>query len=209
MKSAKQILDLIICIIIAVILAILVRYFLITPTKVMNISMLPTCVENERLIISRISRTFKQMPERGDIITIEAPVKTKYLPSEIDKNNPVAIYEDKNSIIEKFTYNVLEIGKVSYIKRVIGLPGETIKIKNGKVYINDILLEEDYLSENVKTTIKIGEFNNITIPENYVFVMGDNREDSSDSRAFGCIPLDKIESKVLFRFWPLNRFGKV
>ena len=104
---------------------------------------------------------------------------------------------------------VLEIGKVSYIKRVIALPGEHVKIQNGKVYVDGKELEEDYLSSSVRTEAEGGLLVDFTVPEGTVFAMGDNRQESHDCRAFGCIPQDKIESIVLFRFWPFDKFGKV
>ena len=75
------------------------------------------------------------------------------------------------------------------------------------VYINGEELKEDYLAENVTTDSTEGAFIDIIVPEGTVFVMGDNRDHSSDSRRFGCIPYEKIESKVWLRFWPLNQFG--
>ena len=71
------------------------------------------------------------------------------------------------------------------------------------------MIQEPYLQEGVITDDLNGAFTDIIVPENTVFVMGDNRGQSTDSRRFGCIPLEKIEGKVLFRFWPLNVFGKV
>ena len=101
------------------------------------------------------------------------------------------------------------MNKTSYIKRVIGLPGDHVVIKDGKVYINDQEFEESYLQSGVVTDNGHGNCTDITVPENTVFVMGDNRSQSSDSRCFGCIPLEKIESKVWIRIWPLNLFGKI
>ena len=113
------------------------------------------------------------------------------------------------NIFSKFRYYVLEIGKTSYIKRVIGLPGERVQIENGKVFIHGEKLDESYLQEGVVTTSLEGVFTDITVPKNCLFVMGDNRPQSTDSRRFGCIPLEKIESKVWIRFWPFDLFGKV
>ena len=96
-----------------------------------------------------------------------------------------------------------------YVRRVIACPGDTVQIKNGKVYINGEELEEDYLSSSVRTEAEGGLLVDFTVPEGTVFAMGDNRGESHDCRAFGCIPQDKIESIVLFRFWPFDKFGKV
>ena len=99
--------------------------------------------------------------------------------------------------------------KRSYIKRVIGLPGEHVEIKDGKVYINGNVLREDYLQAGLVTDVVGVGFDDFIVPENCVFAMGDNRNHSTDCRSFGCIPLEKIESTVSFRFWPFNKFGGV
>lgn len=209
-EKIKDILEWIYCIIIAVVLALLFRYFIGTPTIVKQVSMYPTLVQDQRLWLNRWGRTTKKLPNRGDIITFEAPSKKTYTYSEIDQTNPVAKYEDEpTSIWEKFTYHVLEIGKDSYIKRVIALPGEHVEIKDGKVYINSEELKEDYLQSGIVTDLLGVGFDDFVVPENCVFAMGDNRNHSTDCRAFGCIPLEKIESKVWIRIWPLNLFGKV
>lgn len=208
--KAKEILEWVYCIIIAIVLALLVRYFIGTPTIVQQPSMYPTLKQGQRLILNRTIRTTKSMPNRGDIVTFEAPSKSYVSAIEANLDNPVAIYDyNITNIFSKFRYYVLEIGKTSYIKRVIGLPGERVQIENGKVFINGERLDESYLQEGVITTSLEGVFTDITVPENCLFVMGDNRPQSTDSRRFGCIPLEKIESKVWIRFWPFDLFGKV
>ena len=209
-EKIKDILEWIYCIVIAVVLALLFRYFIGTPTIVKQVSMYPTLVQDQRLWLNRWGRTTKKMPERGDIITFEAPSKEIYIYSEIDESNPVAKYENEPiSIWEKFKYYVLEIGKDSYIKRVIALPGEHVEIKEEAVYINGEKLQEDYLQDGIVTDVVGAGFSDFIVPENCVFAMGDNRSHSKDCRAFGCIPLEKIESKVWIRIWPLNLWGKV
>ena len=203
----KEILEWTYCIIIAVVLALLVRYYVGTPTIVQQYSMFPTLKPNERLILNRIIRTTNGEYERGDIITFESPSLVQ--PTVADTANPVAKYENEpEGVFAKFSYYVLEAGKDSFIKRVIGLPGEHVKIENNKVYINGKMLDEPYLSEDVLTT-KYGVYYDLVVPEGTLFVMGDNRPQSTDSRSFGCVPIEKIESKVWIRFWPLNLFGEV
>lgn len=205
----KEIWEWIYCIAIAIVIALLVKYFLFTPTVVQMDSMYPTLKQGDRLILNRTVATFKVKLKRGDIITFEAPLKERYLAGEVDLKNPIAKYDNsKKSLWKKFTYNVLEIGKRNYIKRVIGLPGEHVQISDGKVYIDGNLLNENYLDESV-TTEAPGGFYDIIVPQNSLFVMGDHRSVSLDSRSFGCVPYDKIESRVSFRFWPLNKFGNV
>lgn len=209
--KTKDILEWIVCILIAFILALLIRFFIGTPTIVKMPSMSPTLKPNQRLILNRWSRTTKTLPSRGDIITFEAPTSDSYIyPSEFDANDVVAKYSnDPISLWGKFVHYVLELDKASYIKRVIALPGEHIQIYGGKVYINGTELEEDYLQPQITTDTTNCPYYDLVVPENCVFVMGDNRPESTDSRKFGCIPLEKIESKVWIRFWPLNLFGKV
>ena len=208
-EKTKDIIEWIVCILVALILALLIRYFIGTPTVVKQSSMKPTLIENQRLILNRWTRTTNKMPERGDIVTLEAPSE-KYV-YDYGENNVIARYENEpTNWFHKFVYYFLEIGKESYIKRVIALPGEHLEIKDGKVYINGEELDEPYLQEGVVTTVDGNQpYYDLVVPENCVFVMGDNRNASTDSRAFGCIPLEKLEGTVWIRFWPLNLFGKV
>lgn len=204
----KNILEWAYCIIIAIVLALLFRYYIGTPTVVQQPSMYNTLEEGQRLILNRWTRTVKGTYNRGDIITFEAPSKSILSAFEADMDNPVARYDyEPKGIFAKFSYYVLEFSKTSYIKRVIGIEGDHIKIEDGKVYLNGEELEEPYLRDGITTESSL--FTDITVPEGYVFVMGDNRPHSTDSRSFGCIPVEKIESKVWIRFWPLNKFGKV
>lgn len=208
-STVKEILEWIYCILIALVLAMLFRYFIGTPTIVKQVSMYPTLVQDQRLWLNRWGRTTKTLPERGKIITFEEPDKINYASqSEINLENPVAKYEEKSGF-QWFVNNFLEIGKRSYIKRVIALPGEHVQIKDGKVYINSEELEETYLQDGIVTDVTGVGFNDFVVPENCVFAMGDNRNHSTDCRAFGCIPLEKIESTVAIRIWPLDRWGKV
>lgn len=112
--------------------------------------------------------------------------------------------EYKFSEIERFDIVVINYDNKHLIKRVIGLPGETIEIKDGNLYINDILTEEYYLDPSTITKdFKLEG----KIPEGYYFVMGDNREISLDSRALGVFSKNKIEGKAFFTLLPFDRFG--
>ena len=96
---------------------------------------------------------------------------------DVDVENPVAQYNYKpQGLLKKFEYYVLEFSKKSYIKRVIGIAGDHVKIENGKVYLNGEELDEPYLKEGAKT--EGGNYLDIIVPEGYVFAMGDNREHS-------------------------------
>lgn len=206
-ENVKEILEWGYCIIIALVLASLFRYFIATPTIVKQRSMYPTLQDNQRLILNRTSRITKKAPKVGDIITFEAPSKI-YTQSDVDQKNPVAVYENEpKSVFGKFVYYVLESSKRSYIKRVIATEGQHVVIENGKVYVNGVLQEEKYLSKDVVTESEV--FNDFIVPKGYIFAMGDNRTKSTDCREIGCIPLNKVEGIVVFRFWPLDYFGKI
>lgn len=206
----KDIIEWVVCIIIAIALALIVKYYLVTPTIVKQVSMSPTLENNDRLLLNRWGRTTKSKPKRGDIITFEAPSIKNNTFNKVNEQDSRAMYTRSiDGLLKKFLYYVVEVTKESYIKRVIALEGEHITIsEDGMVYINGEKLEESYLQEGLKTK-RTGEFYDLTVPESYVFVMGDNRNKSCDSREFGCIPLEKIEGKVICRFWPLNKMGSV
>ncbi len=209
-ETIREIVEWSACIIIAVVLALTIKFYVGTPTLVKHTSMYPTLKPNERLILNRMVRTSKKMPNRGDIITFEAPT-TNFLTTEEFEESVIARYENQpEGLWGKFSYYVLEINKISYIKRVIGLPGEHVKIENGKVYINGQELDESaYLSKDVVTGSGDGVCLDLVVPDNCIFAMGDNRGKSTDCRAFGCVPLDKIESKVWIRIWPINKIGNI
>lgn len=200
---AREIMEWIVCIVIAFLIALFIKYFLFTPTLVMQESMTPNILNGERVLINRTVRTFNGEYKRGDIITFEAPT------SLLSGDEIIANFKEVDGLIESFKYYVIEWGKTSYIKRVIGLPGEHVQIQGGYVYINGERLQEDYLDESVRTYVSEGGIDDFIVPDDCIFAMGDNRDGSSDCRIFGCIPMDKIEGRVTIRIWPLNKFGKI
>jgi signal peptidase I len=95
------------------------------------------------------------------------------------------------------------------IKRIIGLPGEKIELKDGKVFVNDQLLQEDYLSQGVETQADpVRNEQVVTLGENEYYVLGDNRPVSKDSRRIGPVHRDQIIGKLLIRFYPFDSIGK-
>jgi signal peptidase I len=98
-------------------------------------------------------------------------------------------------------------GNGIYIKRVIALPGDEIEINDGVVFLNDEQLQEDYLPEGIYTSS--GTLTGpLIIPDGYIFVLGDNREVSEDSRYIGCVPYSMLRGRVLFRIYPFNNARK-
>lgn len=207
-EKVKNVFEWIYCIVIAFVLALLFRYFIGTPTIVKQRSMFPTLKEEQRLALNRTYRITGKTPKVGDIVTFEAPSKV-YTPDTVNQNNPVAIYDRKiDGLFSKFVYYTLELTKTSYIKRVIATEGQHVVIKDNTVYIDGKAFDEsEYLSDDVVT--ESNYFNDFIVPEGYLFCMGDNRTKSTDCREFGCVPIEKIEGIVIFRFWPLDVCGKI
>ncbi len=128
-----------------------------------------------------------------------------------------SLHTDQRLVVEKLSYNfhepcrgdivilqVPQAGSGLLIKRVIGLPGEKMEIKGGRVYINEQPQEEPYLSSQSQRDMRA-----IVVPPEHVFVLGDNRNFSNDSRSFGPVPLDNILGRAWFSYWPLDQIGFV
>ena len=156
----------------AVILAFGIRTFVAEARYIPSSSMEPTLQINDRLIIEKITYRFNS-PERGDIVVF----------------NPTEALKEKN-------FND------AFIKRIIGVPGDMVQVKQGQVYLNGELIEEDYISE-----APAYEYGPVTVPENQYLVLGDNRNNSYDSHYWGFVPKEKLIGKAFVRFWPLPRLG--
>jgi signal peptidase I len=163
-------------IVIAVLLAGGIRYFVFAPIIVDGLSMMPTLHDHDRMIVNKLSYKIGE-PKRFDIIVFHAE-------------------EDKD-----------------YIKRVIGLPGDRIEYKNDTLYVNGKAYKEPYLDEYKKQVIDgpltepftLEEITGKeTVPEGHLFVLGDNRRFSKDSRHIGFIPMDKVVGKTNIVYWPLS-----
>lgn len=205
---SKEIFEWVLCIVIAYIIYLIFNFFIGTISGVKQFSMYPTAKEGERLFIVRPVIFHKEL-KYGDIITFKAPYEQGYygLEGEGPSESVIANYK-KYNFFSSFLYNFVGIGKVSYIKRVIGVAGDHVYINdNGEVFVNDQKLDEPYLHEQYTT--KSGMYTDIVVPEGCIYVMGDNRVDSKDSRFFGCIPLNQVDGYVVCRIWPFSRLGKL
>lgn len=204
-NDIREALEWIVCTIIALIIVLTLKYYVAVPTVVRQSSMFPTLKDGERLLLNRTHRLGVNEIKKGDIITFEQP-QVLFTKERVNQNNPKAIYDDnEHSMIYNFFYYVIETPKVSFIKRVIGVAGDHIEIKNNKIFVNGTELKEEYLPKNTQTKSEV--FTDFIVPEGHIFAVGDNREHSVDCREFGCIPLEKIEGTVICRFWPLNQIS--
>jgi len=177
----------------ALLIVLVVNLFLAQATRVEGQSMEPNIHNNERLVVEKVSYRF-HLPERGDIVVLKPP---NWEPLQLEQR------------IVAWFCTVLPLDCASeipdpLIKRVIGLPGETIEIREGNVYINGQLLEEPYLQQAT-----YGTLSSRVITPDHVFVMGDNRGASNDSRSFGEVALYNIIGRAWLRYWPAEDLGMV
>ncbi len=187
MKILKEIISWLGTIVASILVALLIIIFLFQPTSVNGPSMENTLHNGDKIIINKTQNIFHKTPDYQDVIIIDSRVDRKR--TFLDNITDPLKY---NIIVTKLTGNQDE---VFWVKRVIGKPGDRLQFKDGKVIRNGQVLKEDY----VKEKMEYQSDEEITIPENNVFVMGDNRNDSTDSRVIGCIPMDHVYGKYLFK----------
>jgi signal peptidase I len=155
-------------------LAFFIRTFIAEPRYIPSESMLPTLAVGDRLIVEKLSY-YTHPPQRGDVIVFAPPPQLQEQGFEADQ---------------------------AFIKRVIGLPGDTVEVKNGHVFIDNQLLTEAYIAEAPNYLMSP-----MVVPSTQLFVMGDNRNNSNDSHIWGFLPYQNIIGHACFRFWPLESFG--
>ncbi len=175
---------------VALIIGTIINSEVFTIAEVSNVSMQDTLVAGDKVYINK-SAYWNKLPERGDIIVI---LQGESLGGFFKK-----LKITTEDIYLRFSS---EMRDNRLIKRVVGLPGDILEIKDREVYIDYLLLNESYTKGETFAYRAEGK---ITVPEGYVFVMGDNREHSNDSRSFGFVELNSIEGKAVFRYWPFKR----
>ena len=173
-KVENPLIELVKTFVLSGVLALGIRSFVAEARYIPSGSMLPTLQINDRLIIDKLSYEFRS-PERGDIVVFSPT-------DELQKQN----FKD------------------AFIKRVIGLPGETVEVKDGQVYINGQAIQEKYIED--KPNYRFGP---VKVPDNQYLVLGDNRNNSYDSHYWGFVPRKNIIGRAVVRFWPLNRVGEI
>ena len=153
----------------ALLVAVVVKAFLLQAFYIPSPSMVPTLHVNDRVLVNKLSYRLHEV-RRGDVIVFKSP----------------------QVVAEK-----------DLIKRVIGLPGDTVETRDGEIVVNDEVLDEPYLPSDVGT----GPMEKITVPPGHYWMMGDNRGNSSDSRVFGPIPESSIIGRAFVKVWPITAFG--
>lgn len=191
-KILKEVLDYAKVIVLAILIATIISTQVFTFSQVQQSSMEKTLIEKDALFIQKITYHFKQ-PERGDIVVL----------LKGDDVNTTFFGKIKRLYEDMYLKVVNEQKQDRLVKRVIGLPGDEINLVEGKVYINGTLYEENYVTSDTYASIQMP----LTVPEGQVFLMGDNRAVSEDSRSFGCVDIKQIEGKATFRLFPLSKFG--
>jgi signal peptidase I len=182
---------------IAVVIALLVRTFVAEPRFIPSGSMEPTMLINDRFVAEKVSYRFRD-PKAGEIVIFSAP----------------------EALQKMAGYGSSEV----LIKRVMGLPGDRISIRDGQVSVNGQILTETYTKERPKYDCPnaaspnatefcryVGSLNpdNFTVPDGTYFVMGDNRNNSADSHVWGFLPRQNIIGRAWWRFFPIDRFGSL
>ncbi|BBB91874.1 MAG TPA: signal peptidase I [Methylomusa anaerophila] len=187
MKLLRELLDWVYSITIAFALALVINAFLFQPTRVQGSSMEPTLENNNYLFVSKISHTLGQLPDYSDIVIIDSRVLRERSWKD-DISDPLNTYLAVTKVINDSDHHI-------WVKRVIGKPGDTLEFKDGKVYRNGTALDEPY----VKEAMQYASAQKIVVPENKVFVMGDNRNNSKDSRYIGPVPANHVLGRVVLK----------
>ncbi len=199
----REVFEWIYTIVVALVIAFLIKGFLFDVVKVDGNSMFPTLYNNDRIIITKLG----YKPEQKDIVILDSNYKKRELYYDALEDSG----KEFNAVTKfiDYQFNLPEnLKKKYYVKRIIALPGQTVDIIDGKVYVDGEKLNEEYYQGETPITDISVEYP-VTIDEDHVFVMGDNRPHSSDSRvsSLGQVPFDAILGKAQIRIWPLNTIG--
>ena len=186
----------------ALILAVLIKTFLVQAFFIPSPSMVPTLEKGDRVLVTKIPYYLGE-PKRGDVIVFEEP--------DPGRQPERGLISGALHWVTQ-TLGVAAPDNEDYIKRVIGLPGDEVEGKRGRVFVNGVVIDEPYLVDET------AGFDPVRVPEGMLFVMGDNRPNSLDSRfglgvnptkqpGVGFIPIDKVIGKAFFIAWPPSRMS--
>ncbi|MBK5266574.1 MAG: signal peptidase I [Acidimicrobiia bacterium] len=195
-KRKSFLAELPILIIIALAIAIVLKALLVQAFWIPSQSMVPTLLVDDRVFVNKLM-AFTDL-ERGDVVVFISPFIEADTPAE-----PIG-----TRILEtiKQTFGITSTAVPDdLIKRVIGLPGETIEIRDNHVLVDGTSIDEPYLAENVQ----MADMPPRTLRDDELWVMGDNRDFSSDSRRFGPIKVNNVVGRAFVRFWPTDRWGSI
>jgi signal peptidase I len=177
--------------IVAFVVALLIKTFVVQAFFIPSASMEPTLREGDRVLVEKLSYLAGE-PARGQVLVFEKDVGG-VLPIEPDEG----VFTDIANAL-KGLFGFPDGSTQDFIKRVIAVGGDTIEGKDGVVFVNGEQVDESYLPAGVETSV----FGPIDIPEGYIFVMGDNRGNSDDSRSFGPVPVDRVVGHAFVLIWP-------
>jgi signal peptidase I len=194
-KRQNSVVELIVIVAVALGLALLIQAFIVKPFRIPSKSMVPTLEVGQRVLVWRLGQLFGGDPNRGDILVFMPPKGADANRCGVDKEPDQPCPEPTPGQ-----------GKQAYIKRVVGLPGDRLKVEQGRVYIDGELQDEPFINPSADCPI-CNEPQEITIPPGHFFMMGDNRGASADSREWGPIPRDSIIGNAFFTYWPPSRIG--
>ena len=179
-------------IVVALVVAVVIKTFLIQAFFIPSASMRDTLIEGDRVMVNKLAYRFGE-PHRGDIIVFASPLE----PADEGESFFAAVVRHVGEALGVSTPDS------ALIKRVIATEGETIEIVDNAVLIDGVAIDEPYLGANVR----MGDFGPMRVPQGHVFVMGDNRDQSEDSRRFGPIAVEHIVGRAFIRVWPPSRWG--
>lgn len=185
-------LELPILVLAALVVAVVIKTFLIQAFYIPSSSMEDTLEINDRVMVNKLAYQFGEV-HRGDVVVFDDPMRT-------EPQNESFLASVQRNVGEAIG---LTVPRSEFIKRVIGLPGETVRIQDNTVFVDAIPLREPYLAPGTD----MPEFGPVRVPDGEIFVMGDNRNSSQDSRVFGTVPIDTIVGKAFIIMWPASRWS--
>jgi signal peptidase I len=195
-STTGSIVEFFVIIAVALGLAIGIQAFLVKPFRIPSPSMVPTLEVGQRVLVNRVGTHFGD-PDRFDVVVFKPPTGANTGRCGAEKSNLQACPQPTEQQAEE-----------NFIKRVVGLPGDELFVKNNRVYINGKPLEEPYVNKEDATCDKLCNLEEpITVPPGHFFMMGDNRGQSDDSRQWGPVPEEWIIGDAFFTYWPPNRIG--